>query len=524
MEKVNNTPTWKLYNRPWYMKLLLSIWGYIKNVGLMIWGVLKAIPFKIWGLILALGGCFQGLWYRFRHGDWRTRFSYLIMGFGSFTRGKNQILKGLLWFVVEVLYVLFMIFVGVVNLSKLAVSQEGVDFKTIGEVARIKNPSGIGYRFVDNSVVILLYSVLTIVITLFFVIMWIKYTKVAYETQKQAEAGKALSTPKQQLNYALNDGYHVTVLTLPILGVLLITILPLLANILVAFTNFSRNHMIPAKLFGWVGFENFGAVFGSSYGVIIWEILGWTLIWAFFATFTNFFFGMFLAMMINKKSIKLKPLWRTCFIIVIAIPDFITLLMMSKFFGYSNSSLTGAFNKILQQWFHLNVNIDWFGGATTKGDPTLARVMVIVVNMWRGMPYTMLATSGILMNIPDELYESSRIDGAGPVRRFISITFPYIMFVMAPQLITTFTGNINNFNVIFFLTGGGPKLITQKGIIYGQTELLITWLYSLTIADGSNQEYGNAAVIGIFIFLITSFFALIVFNSSKSNTQEDTFQ
>ena len=154
----------------------------------------------------------------------------------------------------------------------------------------------------------------------------------------------------------------------------------------------------------------------------------------------------------------------------------------------------------------------------------LQRVMVIVINMWRGMPYTMLATSGILMNIPEELYESSRIDGAGPVRRFISITFPYIMFVMAPQLITTFTGNINNFNVIFFLTGGGPQLTTQQGSTYGKTELLITWLYNLTIKDGSPEEYGNAAVIGMFIFVIMTFFSLIVFNSSKSNKQEDTFQ
>ncbi|MCH5160527.1 MAG: sugar ABC transporter permease [Clostridiales bacterium] len=525
MEKVNDTPTWKQFNRPWYQKLGLTILGYIRNVALMIWGVLKAIPKKLKGLGLAIGHGFQGLWYRFRHGDLRTRFSYLIMGFGNFTRGKNQILKGLLWFAVEALYIVFLIFVGITNFSKIAVTMPGLSYKQIGVEATRDRPSGIGYDVIDNSVSILLYCVLTVFLTIFFIYMWVKYTKVAFETQKMVEAGKELSTPKQQLNFALNDGYHVTILALPIIGVLLITVLPLICNILVAFTNFNKAHMPPAELFGWIGGKNFVAVFATSYGSIIWKILGWTLVWAFFATFTNFFFGMFLAMMINKKSIKLKAFWRTCFIIVIAIPDFITLLMMSKFFGFAaDKSLTGAFNQILQQWFHLDVNIDWLGGATTKNEPWLARIMVIVINMWRGMPYTMLATSGILMNIPEEMYESSRIDGAGPVRRFISITFPYIMFVMAPQLITTFTGNINNFNVIFFLTGGGPKLTTQAGITYGKTELLITWLYNLTIADASPQEYGNAAVIGMFIFVITAFFALIVFNSSKSNTQEDTFQ
>ncbi|MCH5155899.1 MAG: sugar ABC transporter permease, partial [Clostridiales bacterium] len=305
MGNVNNTPTWKQFNRPWYERLGLSIWGYIKNVGLMIWAVIKRIPHAFIGIFLGIAHCFQGLWYRFKNGDWRTRTSYLFMGFGNFTRGKHQILKGLLWFLIEAVYVVFLIFVGIPNLSKLAVTQPGLDYKTIGEVARVDNPSGLGYQFVDNSIIILMYSILTIALTIFFICMWVKYTKVAFETQKQAEAGKPLSTPKQQLNYALNDGYHVTVLALPIIGVLLITVLPLLINILIAFTNFNRKNMVPASLFGWVGLKNFSAVFGSSYGVIIWKILGWTLVWAFFATFTNFFFGMFLAMMINKKSIKL---------------------------------------------------------------------------------------------------------------------------------------------------------------------------------------------------------------------------
>ena len=229
---------------------------------------------------------------------------------------------------------------------------------------------------------------------------------------------------------------------------------------------------------------------------------------------------MFLAMMINKKSIKLKAFWRTCFILVIAVPDFITLLMMSRFFGYSpESTLTGPFNIIMRDIFGLK-NTDWFG--TYTNNALRARVMVIVVNLWRGMPFTMLATTGILLNIPEDLYESSRIDGAGPVRRFISITFPYIMFVMAPQLITTFTGNINNFNVIYFLTGGGPDH-NVGGTVIGDTDLLITWLYSLTI-ERPQPEYNNGAVIGIFTFIITSFFALIVFNSSKSIKQEDTFK
>ena len=510
--ETNAVPSWKQYNRPAIVKFFISVGGFFKGVGLMLWSVIKAIPAKLWWLIRTIGLCFYGLGYRFVKGDWRTKISYFIFGFGCFSRSPKQFLKGLLWLAVEVVFILYMVFFGSQYLWKMG---------SLGDVpvTYVKGePVG------DDSLQILIYSVFSIILIIFFAYMYVKNTKVAFETQQLVEAGKPLSTPKQQLNYALNDGYHVTVLVLPILGVLLITIMPLIINILVAFTNYGRvngqPHYAPTNLISWTGFDAFKAVFGEQYGDAIWRVLAWTLIWAVFATFTNFFFGMFLAMMINKKSIKMKVFWRTCFVLVIAIPDFVTLLMMSKFFSYSDSrSLTGPFNLIVREWFGVaDFNYDWFG--TTVGNELSAKIMVIVVNLWRGMPFTMLATYGILMNIPEDLYESSRIDGAGPVRRFVSITFPYIMFVMGPQLITTFTGNINNFNVIFFLTGGGP---TPTGSTVGSTNLLITWLYSLTISK-QDPEYNYGSVIGIFTFLISAFFALIVFNSSKSVTQEDTFQ
>lgn len=514
MNGKSETPSWKQFNRPWYQKIGLAIWNYIKNVGLMLWSVIKAIPRKVWEFIKGIGLCFKGLWFRFWRGDWRTKVSYLIMGFGNFSRGPKQFLVGFLWLAFEAVFILFMVFLGAPNLALFGSLGKNEEYMDDVTYELIKG---------DNSMFILLFGVLSILLIVFFAYMWVKYTKIAYKTCEDVKKGKPLSGPKQQLNYALNDGYHVTVLILPILGVLLITVLPLLCNILVAFTNYDDSHKPPAHLFTWTGFAAFKSVFGGSYGEHLWGVLGWTLIWAVFATFTNFFFGMFLAMMINKKSIKIKAFWRVCFIIVIAVPDFVTLLMMSKFFGVSETpGQNGPFNIMLSEWFGLGEKgiIDWLGQIPANSNkPTLPRVMVIVINMWRGMPFTMLATSGILMNIPEDLYESSRIDGAGPVRRFVSITFPYIMFVMGPQLITTFTGNINNFNVIWFLTGGGPASNPDVG----STDLLITWLFKLTVNNG-NKQYNLGAVIGILTFIISSFFSLIVFNSSKSVKQEDTFQ
>jgi arabinogalactan oligomer/maltooligosaccharide transport system permease protein len=150
---------------------------------------------------------------------------------------------------------------------------------------------------------------------------------------------------------------------------------------------------------------------------------------------------------------------------------------------------------------------------------TAARVTVIVVNFWVGVPYTMLIMTGILMNIPADLYESASIDGANKFVMFFKITMPYMIFVTTPHLISTFIGNINNFNVIYLLTGGGPNY----GTLYqaGSTDLLITWLYSLTTTQGL---YGYASTIGILVFIISATFSLLTYRRSGSYQNEEEFQ
>ena len=152
-------------------------------------------------------------------------------------------------------------------------------------------------------------------------------------------------------------------------------------------------------------------------------------------------------------------------------------------------------------------------------DPTIAKITIICINIWIGVPYTLLQTTGILQNIPGELYEAARIDGAGAVTIFRKITLPYIFFVMTPYLITTFTGNINNFNVIFLLSGGGPD--TMKYYYAGQTDLLVTWLYRLTITQ---KDYNLGAVIGIITFVVLATVSLITYRRTGSYKDEGAFQ
>lgn len=150
--------------------------------------------------------------------------------------------------------------------------------------------------------------------------------------------------------------------------------------------------------------------------------------------------------------------------------------------------------------------------------PNLARALVILLNCWIGIPYTMLITTGILMNIPQELYESAKVDGASPVKQYIKITLPYVLFVTAPYLITQFIGNFNNFNVIFLLTGGGPN--TMDYFNAGKTDLLVTWLYKLT---NDKNMYNMASALGIIIFILSATISLVAYSQSSAVKKDGDF-
>jgi arabinogalactan oligomer/maltooligosaccharide transport system permease protein len=214
-------------------------------------------------------------------------------------------------------------------------------------------------------------------------------------------------------------------------------------------------------------------------------------------------------MLINKKGIKFKKLWRTILVVTIAVPQFVSLLYVMKMFAND-----GLINGYLLKWGWINSPIPFWT------NPMLARVTIIVVNIWIGIPYLMLIATGLLMNIPEDLYESARIDGANGWQMFKSITLPYMLFVTGPFLLTQFTGNLNNFNVIYLLTQGKPQSMSLVENA-GSTDLLITWLYKMTV---NNTNYRMAAVIGIMVFIVTAVTSLVVYNMLPSVKDEEGFQ
>ena len=432
-----------------------------------------------------------------------TRLSFLVMGTGC-VRYK-QYVRGLIYFLTEIGFFYFFRNFALQYLSK---------FNTLGTETQKKvwnDELQIFQRFPgDNSMLILLYSVLSLAVVLVFLYVWYANIRDAWNAQQNMEQGRKIDSFRDDLRSLTHERFHMTLLSMPMLTLVLFTLLPIIFMILIAFTNFDADHQPPGNLFTWVGMTNVTDIFlGNEIKTnTFFGLLGWTIIWAILATFTNYILGMLLAVAINSKMVKLKQVWRTCFIIAIAIPQFVSLLLISRALEPA-----GAVNVLLQKLGLIDSPLPFLL------DPTLARIVVVVVNMWIGIPYTMMTFSGVLMNIPAELYESAEIDGAGPIKKFTSITLPYMIFVTAPATITTFVTNFNNFNVIYLLTGGGPFSLDYYQA--GKTDLLVTWLYKLTV---NRNDYSLASTIGIFIFILVSTCSLIVYNRTGAVQKEDQFQ
>lgn len=439
------------------------------------------------------------------NGNAATRSSCLIMGMGNFLH--TQIVKGFLFLGIEVAFILYMIFRGGQYLQGLVSLGTQTTGKEFDEVKQIYV-----YTQGDNSMLYLLYGIFTLFVILFFIFAWASAVKSAYLAQVTEESGKKPNSIVEDVKALFDGNIHKLLLSMPIVCIIAFTILPLVFMICMAFTNYDRDHQPPGQLFDWVGLANFKEIFssGSGIGYAFRHVLAWTLVWAVAATLLNYIFGLILAMIINRKETRYKKFWRSTFILSIAIPQFVSLLVMRTMLqpeGAVNVLLKnlGLISKSLPFW----TNVTW------------ARITIIVVNLWIGIPYTMLQTTGILQNIPAELYESAKVDGANAFVTFWKITLPYMLFVTTPYLITSFIGNINNFNVIYLLTAGAPASLSYDNGTAGKTDLLVTWLYNLTIKF---NDYNYGAVIGILVFILSAVFALTTYRRTGSYNKEEEFQ
>ena len=442
------------------------------------------------------------LLYALQNGGPTVWASCLVMGLANIVSG--QFIKGLIYLAIEIGVIAFLCIRGggLYWISMLP---------SLGDrpMEEVWNADKGIYEYVmgDQSQLILLYGIASLCIIALLVFVWQLSVRSGYKAMELKKAGEKV-TFLDDLRSLLDENIHKLLMILPTACIAIFTVLPLLYMMSMAFTNYNKetNNLV---LFDWVGFDNFVALFnsGNAIGKQFGSVLAWTLTWAFFATFLNFFLGTFVAIIINRKSIKLKGLWRGCLSLTIAVPQFVSLMIIR-----SMLMPEGIINRMLLDAGLIAEKLPFLANATW------ARVAVIIINCWVGIPYTIMQVTGILQNIPAEQYEAATIDGANPIQQFMNITLPYMIFVLTPYIITQFTGNINNFNVIYLLTRGEPLSIGNSA---GDTDLLVTWLYKLTV---DQQKYNMGAVIGIFTFVVLAAVSLITYRSSGSYKDEEAFK
>lgn len=257
----------------------------------------------------------------FKSGNLPIKLSFLIMGTANLA--NRQFLKGIIFLGAQIGFLYWLIRNGLHALSMLATlgtKKQGLVFD-----------ESLGIRVLqegDNSMLLLLFGIAAILVCLMILILYIVNLKSARNLYELKRDKKAIPTTMEDLKSLLDERFHATLMTIPLIGVLFFTILPLLYMISIAFTNYDHKHLPPKNLFSWVGLKNFGNVISGDMASTFFPVLAWTLIWAVVATVTCFFFGIILALLINTKGLKFKKVWRTIFILTMAVPQFISLLIV----------------------------------------------------------------------------------------------------------------------------------------------------------------------------------------------------
>ncbi|MBO9128677.1 sugar ABC transporter permease [Bacillus sp. 165] len=357
----------------------------------------------------------------------------------------------------------------------------------------------------DHSIFLLVQGILALIVIVFGLAIYAFNLRDAYKNGKRRDLGLKVSSVREQYKNLVDNGFPYLMITPGFLLLVFVVIFPIIFVVLLAFTNYDLYHSPPAKLVDWTGLQNFVDIFTLSiWRTTFFGVLGWTIAWTFIATTLQVSLGIFLAILVNQPDLKGKAIIRTILILPWAVPAFVSILV---FAGMFNESF-GAINTQILSAFGIDP-ISWMT------EPLWTRTALILIQTWLGFPFVFAMVTGVLQAIPADLYEAATIDGATTWQKFNKITLPLVLYSTAPVIITQYTFNFNNFNIIYLFNGGGPAVPGQNA---GGTDILISWIYSLTM---TSAQYGKAAAITMLLSIVVISVALWQFKRTKSFQEED---
>ncbi|MFE5714534.1 carbohydrate ABC transporter permease, partial [Streptomyces sp. NPDC056501] len=299
--------------------------------------------------------------------------------------------------------------------------------------------------------------------------------------------GKSRSAAKR----SLSTHWYAWAMVAPVIIVIAVIIgYPLIRGIYLSLTNANERNVarsigvneIPAT-YEFVGLDNYAdAITGSQFL----STLGWTLVWTVACVSLTFALGLALANILNRK-IAGRSAYRLMLILPWAVPGFVSVFAWRFLYNQDN----GLLNKILA-----GGGID---AVPWLNDPTWAKFSVILVNVWLGIPFMMVALLGGLQSIPSEMYEAAEMDGANAWQRFRHITMPGLRSVSTTVILLSTIWTFNMFPVIFLLTRGGPGEATQ---------ILVTQAYKFSF-EVSPRDFAQSSTWGVLILVLLMLFAAV---------------
>lgn len=356
-----------------------------------------------------------------------------------------------------------------------------------------------GGRRLDKSIIFMIEGVIAIVLLLLALfIMYISFADV-HKVEKDLIKGVRRREWFETRQSIATDGFPYLVISPAGLVTIFIVIVPIITTILISFTNYNPDNQ--SKFF-WSGLENYLLLFRGQgvAGMAFWPIVIWTLIWTFGATTLAIAIGFILSLIANQDRIKFKGFFRTIYLLPWAVPAFITIMFFSQMFARN-----GPIPNLVQDLFGVVLDV--------KNNPMQTRIALILLQGWLGSAYVFLLSTGILQGIPNDLYEAAEIDGATGFKKTLRITIPLVVYQTAPLLIGQYTFNFNNFSIIHLFNGGGPFLPSVYGNVAGSTDLLISYIYKLTI---NNRYQGMGAAVTMIIALALMVFTFLSFRNMKA--------
>ena len=378
------------------------------------------------------------------------------------------------------------------------------DFITLGDTPGVKG---------DNSLFLMIIGTLQIIITIVFLIFLIFNMIDAKRIANFWNEGfKVNQTFEEHKDNILDNGFPYLLIIPAYIFMTFAIIFPVLVTLFTAFLNYDFKNMPPAKLLDWIGFANFANIFTlSTFRDAFTSVFLWTLIWTLCATTLQIVLGIFTAVVAHQPFIKFKRIFGVIFLLPWAVPAFITILTFSNMF---NDSI-GAMNTQVIPFINKLIPFVEIGKIAWKTNPFWTKVAIIMVQGWLGFPYIYVMVTSILQSISEDLYEAAKIDGANAYKRFTSITLPVIFSVAAPTFLTQYTGNFNNFTMIYLFNNGGPGSVGGGA---GSTDILISWIYKLT--TGTSPQFSFAAALTLIISVVVISVSLIVFKRTKAFEME----